>query len=93
MDRLGPTYLQKYAHDICISACEWIKLRAQQFRRVSQHRDTLVSPRGNRYCPSGLRSNDSILNSATLSIKALHDGARAMSVSKSDVYIYNNASN
>lgn len=39
--RLGPTYLQKYAHDICISAYEWIKLRAQQFDRVSQSQHSL----------------------------------------------------
>lgn len=40
--RLGPTYLQKYAHDICIGACEWIKLRAQQFVTEFLNRDTAM---------------------------------------------------
>lgn len=39
---LGPTYLYKYAHDICIGACEWIKLCAQQFATEFLNRDTVM---------------------------------------------------
>lgn len=39
---LRPTYLYKYAHDICIGACEWIKLCAQQFATEFLNRDTAM---------------------------------------------------